>query len=222
TLRRRDGGRPAEEVEILDDLDDELDRLSRLVGGLLALARADAGQPLELTPLALDAVVRDVYRVYLRQAQDRVLVLEDLAPLWVLGSADHLQQVARNLVENALKYTPPGGHVWLALRAADGGPELTVRDDGVGIRPEDLPHVFERFYRAPAARSRPGAGLGLSIADWIIRAHGGRISVESAPDAGSTFRVWLPALTAPPTLDAAVSEDSDQPAAPTTTAGSAG
>jgi two-component system, OmpR family, sensor kinase len=222
TLRRRDGGRPAEEVEILDDLDEELDRLSRLVGGLLALARADAGQPLELTPLALDAVVRDVYRAYARQAQDRSLVLEDAPPLWVLGSADHLQQVVRNLVENALKYTPPGGHVWLALRAADGGAELTVRDDGVGIRPEDLPHVFERFYRAPAARSRPGAGLGLSIADWIVRAHGGRISVESAPAVGSTFRVWLPALPAPATPDAAASEDRDQPAAPTPTAGAAG
>jgi two-component system, OmpR family, sensor kinase len=222
TLRRRDGTRPAEEVEILDDLDGELERLSRLVGGLLALARADAGQPLELTPLALDDVVRDVARACARQARDRGLIFEEGPPLWVLGSADHLQQVVRNLVENALKYTPPGGHVWLAVQDVAGGAELTVRDDGAGIRPEDLPHVFERFYRAPAARSSPGAGLGLSIAEWIVRAHGGRIGVESAPGVGTTFRVWLPGVPAPAAPDAAVGAGTEQSATATPTAGAAG
>ncbi len=192
TLRRRDATRPPEEVEILDDLDGELERLSRLVGGLLALARADAGQPLERARVAFDAVVRQVYTACQRQADARALILESAPPLAVLGSADHLEQVVRNLVENALKYTQPGGHVTLALREVDGGAELTVRDDGVGIAPEDLPHVFERFYRATSARSRPGAGLGLSIADWIVRAHGGRLSAESEPGVGSTFHVWLP------------------------------
>ncbi len=213
TLRRHEAGRLPEEVEILDDLDGELERLSRLVGGLLALARADAGQPLEQAPVAFDAVVRDVYQACQRQAPDRTLVLESAPPLVVLGSADHLHQVVRNLVENALKYTRPGGYVSLALRAVDGGAELAVRDDGVGIAPEDLPHVFERFYRATAARSRPGAGLGLSIADWIVRAHGGRLTAESEPGVGSTFRVWLPLAPAeaapaePPALAGAASAE---------------
>ena len=108
-------------MEILDDLDDELDRLSRLVGGLLALARADAGQPLELTPVALDAVVRDVYRACARQAHDRGLVLEEPPPLWVLGSADHLQQVVRNLVENALSTRRRG-----AMSGSRCGPRMAA------------------------------------------------------------------------------------------------
>jgi heavy metal sensor kinase len=196
TLRRGDPQRAPAEVEILEDMDGELQRLSRLVEGLLALARTDAGQPLERAPLALDALVRRVYQAALPQAEGRALALGAVEPVQVEGSGDHLERVVRNLVDNALKYTPPGGHVTLALRRAGTEAEVSVRDDGVGIPPEDLPHVFERFYRAPAVRGRSGAGLGLAIAASIVRAHGGHLSVDSAPGRGSTFTVWLPALPA--------------------------
>ncbi len=196
TLRRGDAHHSPAEIEILDDMDGELQRLSRLVEGLLALARTDAGQPLERAPVALDALVRKVYQAALSQAEGRALTLGEVAPIQVLGSPDHLEQVVRNLVDNALKYTPPGGHVTLALGRAGDEAALTVRDDGVGIAPEDLPHVFERFYRASSARGRSGAGLGLAIAASIVRAHDGRIVVDSAPGVGSTFTVYLPALPA--------------------------
>jgi signal transduction histidine kinase len=219
TLRRGADTRSPEEVEILDDLDAELERLSRLVGGLLALARADAGQALEREPVALDGVVREVLRALAPHAEGRTLTLEEAASLTVLGSADHLHQVVRNLVDNALNYTPPGGRVGVRLRAADGGAELTVQDDGVGIRPEDLPHISERFYRAPTARGRSGAGLGLSIVDWIVRAHGGRVDVMSAPGEGSTFRVWLPLAPAPAPAPAAPALAVEGPAPVTTRGG---
>jgi two-component system, OmpR family, sensor kinase len=196
TLRRGDAHHSPTELEILDDMDGELQRLSRLVEGLLALARTDAGQPLEHAPVALDALVRRVYQVALPQADGRAFTLGKVEPVLTEGSADHLEQVVRNLVDNALKYTPPGGHVALALRRVRDGAALSVRDDGAGIAPEDLPHVFERFYRASAARGRSGAGLGLAIAASIVRAHGGRITVDSAPGQGSTFTVTLPALPA--------------------------
>jgi two-component system, OmpR family, sensor kinase len=194
TLRRGDAGRAPQDVEILEAMDGELQRLSRLVEGLLALARADAGQPLERAPVALDAVVRKVHQDALARADGRSVTLEAVEPVQVAGSADHLEQVARNLVDNALKYTQPGGQVALAIRSHDGTAELVVRDDGVGIAPEDAPRIFERFYRATTARGRAGAGLGLAIAAWIVRAHGGTIAVDSAPGAGSTFTVRLPVL----------------------------
>jgi two-component system OmpR family sensor kinase len=214
TLRRGDARRAPAEVEILDDMDGELQRLSRLVEGLLALARTDAGQPLERAPLALDALLRKVYQAALPQADERELALGAVEPVQVEGSADHLEQVVRNLVDNALKYTPPGGHVTLALRRVGDEAELTVRDDGVGIAPDDLPHVFERFYRAPAARGRSGAGLGLAIAASIVRAHGGRLTVHSALGQGSTFAVHLPALLASPGASDGHDREASAPIAP--------
>jgi two-component system OmpR family sensor kinase len=202
TLRRGDARRSPAELEILEDMDGELQRLSRLVEGLLALARTDAGQPLERTPVALDALVRKVYEAAQPQADGRALTLGAIEPVQVEGSADHLEQVVRNLVDNALKYTPPGGHVSLDLRRVGDEAAISAQDDGVGIAPDDLAHVFERFYRAPAARGRSGAGLGLAIAASIVRAHGGRLAADSAPGQGSTFTVYLPALPAGPSAPA--------------------
>jgi signal transduction histidine kinase len=114
----------------------------------------------------------------------------------VLGDADKLKQLLLNLVDNAIQYTPKGGQITLGLVREGGWARLTVADTGIGIPPEDLPHVFERFYRVDKARSRSagGAGLGLSIASWIAQAHGGYIGVSSEPGRGTTFTVWLPVV----------------------------
>ncbi|MBF6591814.1 MAG: sensor histidine kinase, partial [Ktedonobacterales bacterium] len=115
----------------------------------------------------------------------------------VLGDADLLKQALLNLVDNALAYTPPGGHVALALAAADGQAFLSISDTGPGIAAEHLPHLFERFYRVDHARSRRtgGAGLGLSIVRWVAETHGGSVTVESVVGRGSTFTIALPLAT---------------------------
>lgn len=175
-------------------IEDEADRMARLVADLLLLAQADAGVKLEKKPVELDTLLLEVYR-QARLLADEVRVTlghEDQAV--VLGDADRLKQLLLNLVENALKYTPPGGEVTLSLHRGDGWVRVAVADTGVGIPAQDLPHIFERFYRVDKARSRErgGTGLGLSIAQWIAQAHGGRIEVESEVGKGSTFTVWLP------------------------------
>jgi two-component system OmpR family sensor kinase len=116
----------------------------------------------------------------------------------VSGDADRLRQLLLNLVDNAIKHTPAAsGEVTLTLHRAGGWVQVGVEDNGAGIAPEDLPHIFERFYRADPSRSRAGgSGLGLAIAKWVAEAHGGRIDVESQAGRGSTFTVWLPELAA--------------------------
>jgi signal transduction histidine kinase len=138
----------------------------------------------------------EIYRQALVMAAGRVQVHlghEDQA--LVMGDADRLRQLLLNLVENAIKYTPPGGRMTLSLAREPGWVRVTVADTGIGIAPEDLPHIFERFYRADKARSRAmgGTGLGLSIAQWVAQAHGGQITVESRLGEGSVFTLWLPA-----------------------------
>ena len=119
----------------------------------------------------------------------------------VLGDSDRLRQLLLNLVDNALKYTPPGGQVTLQLQKSEGWVQVAVSDTGNGISPVDLPKIFERFYRADRSRTRPGgAGLGLSIAHWIAEAHGGRLEAESNLGQGSTFRLWLPLAPGPQAL----------------------
>ena len=115
-------------------------------------------------------------------------------PVTLRADEDLLLQLLLNLLDNAIKYTPSGGRVTAGWSTNGAQVELWVRDTGVGIAPEHLPHIFDRFYRADKARSRAegGVGLGLSICRWIAEAHGGSISVESEPGQGSTFTVRLP------------------------------
>ncbi len=184
---------PAERAQALDDIVSEAERLSRLVSDLLALARADAGMHLELVPTALDPILSDVYRQARLLGGSRRISLEGGPAGMVKGDADALKQLFLILVDNAIKYTPPEGEVRISAGRADGRVVVRVSDTGRGIAPEDLPHIFERFYRADRARQTGGSGLGLSIARWIVQEHGGRIEVESTPGRGTTFTVSLPA-----------------------------
>jgi heavy metal sensor kinase len=195
-LRRGAGNDPTMLRESLEAIDQEVARMSRLVRDLLLLAEADAGVQLTLKPIELDTLLLEVYREALLMANGRIKVRlghEDQAQ--VQGDADRLKQLLLNLVSNAIAYTPAEGSVTLSLhRRPDNWVRVTVADTGVGIAPEDLPHIFDRFWRVDRARTRAagGSGLGLSIAMSIAEAHGGTLTVDSEPGKGSTFEVLLP------------------------------
>lgn len=190
---------PAERADMLDEIEAEAQHMRRLITDLLLLAQADAGLAIQHERVELNVLLQDVYRQAQRRAGDRNLsiVHEEPAPnlpVVVLGDADRLRQALVNLVENAIRYTPPTGRIDLSLRIIGGQAEIAVSDSGQGIAPEDLPHIFDRFYRADKARTRAdgGAGLGLSIVQWVVEAHWGEIAVESRLGEGSTFRIRLP------------------------------
>ena len=175
---------------------EESERLTRLVESLLTLARADEGHvpPLvdvDLDEVALDAAARIVERA---RRQDVTLAVRPSDGYEVRGDSSLLTQLVLNLLDNALRHTPAGGRITLTVEPADAGVSLAVADTGSGIAAEHLPRLFERFYRVDQARSRSAGsfGLGLAICDWIARVHGGRLSVESEVDVGTTFRLWLP------------------------------
>jgi two-component system, OmpR family, sensor kinase len=183
--------------ESLDTIEDEADRLTRLVGNLLLEAQADSGKlPLYFSPVELDTLLLDVFKEMRVLARDRVNIkLTEIDQIIVNGDRDRLKQVLINLISNAIKYTPKGGEVFISLGKMGDTARLIVRDTGQGIAAEDLPHIFERFFRAEKSRTRSktsGFGLGLSIANWIINHHGGRIEVKSAENQGTTFCIYLP------------------------------
>ena len=184
--------------ESLQTIEDEVDRLTRMVGDLLLLAQAESGKiPLAHNVVELDTLLLEVLNQMQVLAHDRVkLNLGDIDQVLVCGDRDRLKQVMVNLVGNAINYTPKGGEIILGLGKVGERAQLTVTDNGPGIAPEDLPHIFERFYRSEKSRTRQkdgkGFGLGLSIAYWIVRNHGGRIEVNSTLGKGTTFCVWLP------------------------------
>jgi two-component system OmpR family sensor kinase len=172
----------------------ETSRLSRLVADLLSLARADAGVPLRRDRVELDRVLMTVFGEARHLAQGQRFEIAALEPTIIIGDADRLKQLLLNLVDNAVKYTPPSGRVSASLRQGDRHAEVIIRDTGIGISPKDLPHVFERFYRADPARSRDpgGTGLGLPIARWIVDQHGGTLELSSVAGHGVTAVVRLP------------------------------
>ena len=196
-LRRHPEMPVTERSEALAEVERETNRLTRLVADLLALARADAGVTLQRRPVDLDAVVLDTFRTARQLAAGQELALHPFEPVQVAGDEDRLKQLVLILIDNALKYTPTGGRVTLGLRRGTDVAEILVHDSGVGIAPDDLPHVFERFYRADPARGRDpgGTGLGLPIARWIARHHGGDVTLESAPGQGTAAIIRLPALS---------------------------
>lgn len=184
--------------ESLESIEDEVDRLTRLVGDLLLLAQAESGKlPLDIHTVELDTLVLEAMQQMRVLAREKLKMrLADIDQVLVCGDRDRLKQVLVNLIGNAIKYTPPGGEVVVGLGKADNQAQITVSDTGPGIPEEDLPYVFERFYRGEKSRTRSkdgkGFGLGLSIAYWIVRNHGGRIEVDSKIGQGTTFCVWLP------------------------------
>lgn len=185
--------------ESLTSIDQEAGRLSRLVGGLLLLAQAESGKlALVEKPVELDMLVTEVFQEMSVLAKNKVhLHLNEIDQVIVKGDRDRLKQVFINLVANAIQYTPPGGDVFLSLERIGEQGRVICRDTGPGIPAEDLPHIFERFYRAEKSRTRgrtAGFGLGLSIANWIVERHGGRIEVKSKEGQGTAFAIWLPVI----------------------------
>lgn len=193
-LKRGAANDPDEQVQVLDAMDSEVGRMSRLVSDLLLLARSDAGVPLVKHPLELDTLLLEVYRQAQVMAKGVRVTLGEEDQAIIEGDRDRLKQVLLNLVDNALKYTPPGGEVSLSLIKQREWVRIAVKDTGMGIAADYLPHLFDRFYRVDKARSRDagGSGLGLAIAKSVVDAHNGKITVESEPGKGSTFTVWLP------------------------------
>lgn len=187
--------------ESLTSIDMEAGRLTRLVGGLLLLAQAESGKlSLDLKPVDLDALVLEVFQELHVLARGKVqLKIANIDEMQVIGDRDRLKQVLLNILANAIQYTPPGGEVILGLSRIGEQARIIIHDTGPGIPKEDLPYIFERFYRAEKARTRSkssGFGLGLSIAQWIIENHEGTIKVESEEGQGTTFAVWLPLRSA--------------------------
>ncbi len=184
-------------LALLRDVNAETERLSRLINSLLNLARADEGQlALDLEPARLDLVASDVVASVTPLASERGLSLavKRFDPVTVSGDVGRLIQIILILVDNAINYTPQGGTITLAVSAVNGTARLAVHDTGIGIAPEDLQHIFERFYRADPARTRAagGTGLGLALAAELARAHDGAIEVASRVGVGTTFTLVLP------------------------------
>lgn len=199
---------PGEYVTALEGIEAESRRLGRIVDDLLILARADSGErPPTLVRLFLDDVVADAAGAAGALALSRGVAVElgafDEAP--VLGDAELLRQLVMILLDNAIKFTPSGGTVTVSVARETERTVLTVADTGPGIAPEQLPHVFERFYRGDPARGRGdlgagsagGAGLGLSIAHWIATAHGATITVASTVPHGTAASVRFPLVSSP-------------------------
>jgi two-component system phosphate regulon sensor histidine kinase PhoR len=179
----------------------EADRMQRLVQDLLQLAKIESAeyrQQLHYSPTAvqpmLETVVRELTPVWL-QKQLSIQFDSASGPLWTLTDPDRLRQILVNLIDNAVKYTPDGGTIRLGATLSGNRIQFIVQDSGIGIPAEDLPRIFDRFYRIDKARSRPvgGTGLGLAIVKHLLDALGGTIEVESRPDVGTTFRFYLPA-----------------------------
>jgi heavy metal sensor kinase len=184
---------------VLESNLEEIDRMTHIVDELLFLSRADMGEvKMESLPVALESLVEDIHRQATLLGQDRNIevVLGTVMPAVVRGDELRLRELLLNLVENAVKYSHPGGKVEIALVTDSRHASLSVSDQGIGIAPEDCARIFDRFFRTDDARAhtKKGTGLGLAICSWIAESHKGRIDVKSDVGHGSTFTVTLPLM----------------------------
>ncbi len=213
-LRQAPNLSEADRAEIIDDAYIEAERMSTLVSDLLLLARVDAASASRGARAALldeklsgrrelvemDQFAMELYRSGLAQLRalhkHLNLSVTEIAPVAVNADPGQIRQLGMILLDNAIKYTPQDGHIRIAVSQIGPFATFTVSDSGIGINEDDLPHIYERFYRADVARERDehGSGLGLAIARWIIETHHGEIKVESKPGKGTTFTVLLPAV----------------------------
>ncbi len=177
---------------VLGDMVEETNRLIRLTNDLLVLARSDAGRALRRESVPIRPLVDDVCRQAKVLDGQGTIVCEAVPDVSVMGDQDAIKQVLLILLDNALKYTPAGGTITIGAASADRAAAIRIADTGPGIAPEDLPHIFERFSRSDEARSGDGAGVGLAIAQELIAAQQGEITVKSELGKGSTFTVTLP------------------------------
>lgn len=195
-LRQRS---PEELRQTIEESLVQYERLQRIADDLLLLARIDAREAVfKRERVSLDTIVEDVRDLYAPMAEDKGLSLEveRVNGIVISGDGGRLRQALGNLVDNAIKYTPPPGRVMVSVGPSNGAACIRVTDTGIGIPEDDLPKVFDRFYRADPARSAssvPGAGLGLSICRSIIEAHNGTIRIESVPGTGTIVSACLPA-----------------------------
>jgi signal transduction histidine kinase len=194
---------PAKQQELLGIVKRNAERLVKLIDDLLDLSRIESGKvELRITAVDIVAVITEVVSLLQSQIEakgqelsfDRTQTLPAVA-----GDAERIRQIFINVLSNAHKYTPQGGQIWLTARAEDGWVLIDVRDNGIGLSPDEQAHLFDRFFRAqqPTTQSVEGTGLGLPITRLLVEMHGGRITVTSAPGEGSTFSFTLPVADVP-------------------------
>ncbi|MRN55855.1 sensor histidine kinase [Paenibacillus monticola] len=188
-------------MESVSDIADEAKRMSRLVADMLSLARADTGRTFEIEPVALEPMMTEVARRASFLPRQAEWITGDMSALngkYIVGNKDYLQQMLFIFIDNAFKYTP-SGEVSLDTVFYQSQVGIRIVDTGIGMDKDEVPHIFDRFYRADESRGiTEGIGLGLSIAKWIIDEHGGSVEVVTRQGEGTTFVIWLPLLFAPP------------------------
>jgi heavy metal sensor kinase len=191
-------GRLAEEYqEGLAHFIERFDQLNRMINDLILLSKSDSSQvELKMDPVRLDLLINDMGDIFQVLAQQKNIALEidPIQETVIIGDKIRLQQLFTNLIDNAIKFTPEKGSIWITSEENGGNALIKVKDTGIGISKEEQENIFKRFYRVDKSRSKEtgGVGLGLSIAEWIAQAHHGRINVESELNKGSTFIVYLP------------------------------
>jgi heavy metal sensor kinase len=174
---------------------EECDSLLGMINTMLEISEFEAGvATLSITKVDISGLIKEACDLFQPLAEDKGLVIKSKVPPQCLLSGDKskLQRALTNLLDNAIKYTPSGGTITASIEEGEKGVIIAVHDTGRGIAANDIPHIFDRFYRVDKSRSESGAGLGLSLVLAIVQAHGGDIEVDSSPDAGSTFTVVLP------------------------------
>jgi len=205
-VRRLEELAPEERDVLVDDVLTQMNELTTLVADLSELARGEQ-RPMPARTFRLDRLVEDTVAVASTHGRTRDVTFSlTCSPTWVRGQRDRIERAIGNLLDNALKWSPPGGVVEVTCH----GGAVTVRDHGPGISDDDLPHVFDRFYRAPGARSLPGSGLGLAIVAQVAHAEGGTVWAGRAQGGGAIFRFQLPVVPPPTTEGASEPAEEDE------------